>query len=232
MKKSAKFLAVIMAVAVVFAGCGSMSNAGKGALYGGGGGAALGTAIGALAGGKDGALLGAAIGAGVGAGAGALIGNKMDKKQAEIAQAMKDAQVEQVTDQNGFQAIKVVLPNGILFGFNSSVLNTTSQSELTKFAQTVVNEQGMDISIYGNTDNVGTLEANQKVSLARAQAVQNFLLGHGVPASRVISVVGLAYNNPVASNDTEAGRAQNRRVELFLTANQHMVNQAQAGTLQ
>lgn len=232
MKKSVKFLAVIMAAAVVFAGCGSMSNSGKGALYGGGGGAALGTIAGGLIGGKDGALIGAAIGAGVGAGAGALIGNKMDKKQAEIAQAMKDAQVEQVTDQNGFQAIKVVLPNGILFGFNSSELNATSQTELAKFAQTVVNEQGMDISIYGNTDNVGTHEVNQKVSLARAQAVQNYLLGHSVPAARIISVVGLAYDNPVASNDTEAGRAQNRRVELFLTANQHMVNQAQAGTLQ
>ncbi len=220
-----------MAAVMIFGGCSSMSNTGKGALYGGGGGTALGAAIGAMAGGGKGAAIGAAIGAGVGAGAGALIGNHMDKKQAEIAQAIKDADVEQVTDQNGLQAIKVTLPDGILFGFNSTALNAASQAALTQFASTVVNEPGLDISIYGNTDNVGTHAVNEKVSLQRAQSVQNFLLGHGVPSSRIISVMGLAYDNPVSDNSTEAGRAQNRRVEMFLTANQHMVQAAQAGTL-
>lgn len=232
MKKTnfVKALAIAMAVVLV-SGCSSMNNAGKGALYGGGGGAALGAVVGALAGGGKGAAIGAAIGTGVGAGAGALIGNHMDKKQAEIAAAMKDAEVEQVTDQNGLQAIKVVLPDGILFGFNSTALNDASKAALTQFATTVVNEPGIDISIYGNTDNKGTHEVNERVSLQRAQAVQNFLLGRGVPATRMISVMGLAYDNPIASNDTEAGRAQNRRVELFLTANQHMVQQAQEGKL-
>ncbi len=210
-----------------------MSNSGKGALYGGGGGAAVGAALGALISHDSGkgAAIGAAIGAGVGAGTGALIGHKMDKKQAEIEQAMKDAEVEKVTDQNGLQAIKVTMPDGILFGFNSTTLNAASQASLAQFANTIVNEPGMDISIYGNTDNVGTHEVNQRISFERAQSVQNYLLGHGVPASRMISVMGLAYDNPIADNSTEAGRAQNRRVELFLTANQQMVKQAEAGTL-
>jgi outer membrane protein OmpA-like peptidoglycan-associated protein len=208
-----------------------MNNSGQGALLGGGGGALLGAGIGALAGGGKGAAIGAAIGAGVGAGTGALIGKRMDKKQAEIAQALEDAKVEQVTDQNGLQAIKVTFPDGLLFGFNSTALSAASQNELAQFAGALSSEQGMDVSIYGNTDNRGTYQVNQRVSLERAQAVQNYLLGRGVPSSRIINVAGLSYDNPVADNATEAGRAQNRRVEIFLTANQHMVQQAEAGTL-
>ncbi len=136
-----------------------------------------------------------------------------------------------MTDQNGLQAIKVTFADGILFGFNSTALNTASQVALSNFAGSIVTEPGMDISVYGNTDNVGSHAVNEKVSLERAQAVQNFLLGKGVPAARMIAVQGLAYDNPIADNSTEAGRAQNRRVEIFLTANQHMVSQAEAGTL-
>lgn len=223
--------AIALALIFTVTSCGSWSNAGKGAAYGGGGGALLGAGIGALAGGSKGAAIGAAVGAGVGAGTGALIGNRMDKKQAEIAQAVKDAEVEQVTDDNGLQAIKVTFSDGILFGFNSTKLNTQSQISLAQFAGEIASEQGMDITILGNTDNVGTHAVNEKVSLERAQSVQNFLIGKGVPSKRIITVKGLAYDNPVASNDTEAGRAANRRVEIFLTANEHMIQQAESGTL-
>lgn len=223
--------AFVMAALFTVTSCADMNNTGRGAAYGGGGGALLGAGIGALAGGGKGAAIGAAIGAGVGAGTGALIGKRMDKKEAEIAQKVADAKVEQVTDNNGFQAIKVTFSDGILFGFNSTALNTESQVSLAQFAGEIQHEPGLDITIYGNTDNKGTHAINEKVSLERAQAVRNFLLGKGVPAARIISVQGLAYDNPVASNDTEAGRAQNRRVEIFLTANEHMVQQAEAGTL-
>ncbi len=223
--------AFCMAALFTVTSCADMSNTGRGAAYGGGGGALLGAGIGALAGGGKGAAIGAAIGAGVGAGTGALIGKRMDKKEAEIAQKVKDAQVEQVTDNNGLQAIKVTFSDGILFGFNSTALNTQSQVSLAQFAGEIQHETGLDITIYGNTDNVGTHQVNERVSLERAQSVRNFLLGKGVPAGRIISVQGLAYDNPVASNDTEAGRAQNRRVEIFLTANDHMIQQAEAGSL-
>ena len=97
-------------------GCSSMTNTGKGALIGGGGGAALGAGIGAIIGGGKGAAIGSAVGAGVGAGAGALIGKKMDKQQKELEEQLKQqAQVEQVKDQNGLQAIKVTFNGGILF---------------------------------------------------------------------------------------------------------------------
>ena len=230
--RTTKLSFAAFALAAIFAltSCASMNNTGRGALLGGGG-ALLGAGIGALAGGGKGAAVGAAIGAGVGAGTGALIGHRMDKKQEEIAQAIKDAEVEQVTDENGLQAIKVTFADGILFGFNSTALSTAAQTSLAQFAGQISNEQGLDITILGNTDNIGTHAVNQRISLERAQSVQNFLLGRGVPAGRIISVQGLAFDNPIASNDTEAGRAKNRRVEIFLTANAHMVRQAEAGTL-
>ncbi len=231
MKSSKLSIAALFAAGVMMAGCSSWSNTGKGAAYGAGGGALLGAGIGALAGGGKGAAIGAAVGAGVGAGAGTLIGKKMDKKQAEIAQQVKDAQVQEVTDQNGLQAIKVTFNDGILFGFNSSTLSTSSRESLSKFAGTIVTEPDMDITIYGHTDNVGTHEANEKVSTNRATAVQNYLVGQGVPSKQIIATKGLAYDSPVADNSTEAGRAQNRRVEIYLTANKNMVSQAEAGTL-
>ena len=231
--KTTKLSVAALFIAAMFlvSGCSSMNNTGKGALFGGGGGALLGAGIGALAGGSKGAAIGSAIGAGVGAGTGALIGNRMDKKQAEIAEKVKDAEVEQVTDNNGLQAIKVTFSDGILFGFNSTALSTQSQIALAQFAGEISGEPGLDITIYGNTDNKGTHEVNERVSLQRAQAVQNFLLGKGIPSGRIITVKGLAYDNPVATNDTDEGRAKNRRVEIFLTANEHMVQQAESGNL-
>ena len=86
------------------------------------------------------------------------------------------------------------------------------------------------MQIYGHTDNVGTRAANEKVSNARASEVMNYLTGAGVPKAR-LSSRGLAYDYPVASNDTEAGRAQNRRVEIYITANEDMIKAAQDGTL-
>lgn len=231
--KTTKLSVAALALAAVFmvTSCSTWNNTGKGAAYGGGGGALLGAGIGALAGGGKGALIGSAIGAGVGAGAGALVGRRMDKKQAEIAASVKDAQVEKVTDINGLQAIKVTFPDGILFGFNSTTLSNSAMASLSKLAVELANEPGIDVSVYGNTDNIGSYAANQKVSQRRAEVVSNYLVGHGVPVTRIIVVKGLAYDAPVASNDTEAGRAQNRRVDIFLTANDHMVREATTASL-
>ncbi|MCC8035336.1 MAG: hypothetical protein LIO77_05300 [Rikenellaceae bacterium] len=103
--KTTRLAIVALAIAAMFlAGCSSMSKTGKGALYGTGGGAAVGAGLGAIIGGGKGAGIGAAVGAGVGAGAGALIGSRMQKHQEEIAQAIPDADVETVEDDNGLQA--------------------------------------------------------------------------------------------------------------------------------
>jgi len=211
-------------------GCGSLNNAAKGGLIGGGGGAAIGAGIGALIGKGKGAAIGGAIGAVAGGVAGTLIGKKMDKQREELAR-ISGAQVDTCTDVNGFEAIRVTFDSGILFGFNSSKLSEDAKASLSKFATSLINNPQTDVQIYGHTDNVGTRAANDKVSTARANEVKSYLVNSGVPGGR-LSSKGLAYDYPVASNDTEAGRAQNRRVEIYITANEDMIKAAQDGTLQ
>ena len=226
--KNLKFTALFLAAIMMLASCGTMNNTGKGALIGGGGGAALGAGIGALIG--KGAAIGAAVGAAVGSGAGALIGKKMDKQKAEL-EKIENAQVSTVTDQNGLQAIKVTFDNGILFKLNSSTLNAVSKTALSQFAASLKNTPETDITIWGHTDNTGTLAVNERISAQRAEAVADFLVQNGIPRSRM-TTAGKAYHEPVASNDTEAGRAQNRRVDIYITANENMIKQAEQGTLQ
>jgi len=210
-------------------GCDSLNNAAKGGMIGAGGGAAIGAGIGALIGKGKGAAIGGAIGAIAGGTAGTLIGKKMDKQARELAQ-IAGAQVDTCTDVNGFEGIKVTFDEGILFGFNSSKLGQKAEASLSEFAKSLLNNPQTDVQIYGHTDNIGTRAANEKVSNARATEVKNFLSNAGVPKGRMTSK-GLAYDYPVASNDTDAGRAQNRRVEIYITANEDMIKAAQDGTL-
>lgn len=230
MKRTNLLTILVLSGSIILSGCASMSNTGKGAAIGAGGGAALGAGIGALVGKGKGAAIGAAVGGAVGAGTGALIGRKMDKQKKEL-EAIEGAKVETVTDVNDLQAIKVTFDNGILFATNSSQLSNASREALTKFANSLKNSPDTDVTIYGHTDNTGTREVNERVSKQRADAVANFLVGNGIARSR-ITTEGLAFDQPVADNSTAAGRAQNRRVEVFITANANMIKQAEAGTLQ
>ena len=234
MNKLAKNLGIsslAAAMLISLGGCSSMNNTGKGALIGGVGGAAAGAGIGALIGGGKGAGIGAAIGAAVGAGAGALIGRKMDKQKAELEQQLADAaKVETVTDSNGLQAIRVTFEGGILFPTNGTTLSASSKADLSKFAASLLQNPLTDVRIYGFTDDTGTLAVNQRVSTGRAEAVRNYLLNSGVASSRLYAE-GLPMTDYVASNATAEGRAQNRRVEIYILANQQMVQQAEQGTL-
>ena len=197
--------------------CSSFTKTGKGALIGGGGGAALGAGLGALIGGGKGAGIGSAIGAAVGAGAGALIGNRM-------------ATVEKTTDQNGLQAIKVTFEGGILFPTGKYTLSPQAQADLARFANSLKNNPDTNVQIYGFTDNTGSFAVNQRLSGERADAVMSFLANSGVSPTR-LSAQGIPMADYVASNETAAGRAQNRRVEIYITADANMIRQAQEGTL-
>ena len=208
-----------------------MTQTGKGALIGGGGGAAVGAGLGALIGGGKGAGIGSAIGAAVGAGAGALIGNKMDKQQKELQQELgQQATAEKTTDQNGLQAIKVTFEGGILFPTGKYSLNPQAQADLTRFAASLRQNPDTNVQIYGFTDNTGSFAVNQKLAGERADAVLSYLANSGVTPSR-LSAQGIPMADYVASNDTAAGRAQNRRVEIYITANKAMIAKAEAGTL-
>jgi len=153
----------------------------------------------------------------------------MDKQKAEL-EKIEGAKVETVTDVNNLQAIKVTFDSGILFATGKSNLSDASKTALTNFATSLKSTPETDVTIYGHTDNTGTREANERVSLQRAQAVSAFLNQNGIATERM-TVKGMAFDQPVADNATAEGRAQNRRVEVFITANETMINQAEAGTL-
>jgi len=220
-----KVIISLMCAITVLSGCGNMSNLSKGSLIGGSGGAAVGAGIGALIGEGKGAAIGAAIGSVVGAGAGAIIGNKMDKKAEELA-AIQGASIDTVTDANNLKSIKVTFDSGILFPTNGTSLSDASKDALRKFANTMADMPDTDLTIQGHTDNTGTRAVNDRISRQRAEAVSNYLKSCGMNADR-FSVEGLAYDVPVASNDTAEGRAQNRRVEIYITANEQMIADAE-----
>lgn len=222
-----------LCLAIVMSGCSSMSSTAKGGIIGGASGAAVGAGVGALVSKNKakGALIGAAAGAAVGTTAGVLIGKKMDKKKKELA-ALEAAKVEDATDVNGLQAIKVTFDSGILFGFNSSALSADSKKVLADFAAKLNGDMTeTNVNVYGHTDNTGSYEANVNTSNRRAKAVADYLIANGVAASR-ITAEGLSYDYPVADNSTDAGRKLNRRVEIYISANSEMIKQAEAGTLE
>lgn len=233
MKILKKFTALCLAVTMLFGvSCSTMNKTGKGALIGGGGGAAVGAGIGALIGGGKGAGIGAAIGSAVGAGAGALIGQKMDKQQKELeAELAQQAKVEQTTDSNGLQAIKVTFDGGILFPTGKYSLNPSAQADLTKFAVNLIQNPDTDVAITGYTDNTGSYAVNEKLSGQRANAVRDYLMNCGVAANR-LTAKGIPMAGYVASNDTPEGRALNRRVEITVYANEKMIKEAEAQTAQ
>lgn len=220
-----KLFAMLLCVGIVFMGC---NNTQKGAAIGTGGGAALGAIIGKLAGNT---AVGAVVGAAVGAGTGAIIGKHMDKVKAE-AEQVEDAQVEEVTDANGLDAVKVTFDSGILFATNKSDLNSAAKNSLAKFAQVLNNNKTCDVAIYGHTDNTGNDGINVPLSVQRATSVSDYLKSCGVSASQIKTVEGQGSSNPVADNSTEAGRQQNRRVEVYMYASQEMITAAENGTLQ
>ena len=236
--KTVKSIIILLSACLIFSGCG-MTNTAKGGLIGGGGGAALGALIGGVVGHGKGAAIGAAVGTAVGAGAGVLIGKKMDKAAAQ-AEQIEGAEVEQVTDNNGLQAVKVTFYSGILFSTGNSALSSSAKASLSKFANNVLNQnRDMDVAIYGYTDNQGwrnstaeqSYQKNMDLSQERAQSVSSYLLACGASASQIKTVEGLGETNPVADKSTEAGRQENRRVEVYMYASQQMIQQAEAGTL-
>ena len=228
--KSLKSIAVALCAALVLAGC-NMSNTGKGALIGAGGGAGLGAIVGAIAGNT---AIGAVIGGAVGAGAGAIIGKKMDKAKKE-AEAVQNAQVEAVTDANGLEAVKVTFDSGILFATGKADLSSTAKTSLFQFANVLKSNADCDVAVQGYTDNAGwkgktaeqSQQKNLELSQQRAQSVTNYLLSQGVSTTQIRSTMGYGESNPVADNSTAAGKAQNRRVEVYMYASQKMIQEAQ-----
>lgn len=221
---STNISALFLSSALLLTSCDTVQNANnqqKGTVIGAAAGAVLGGVLGNNIGKGGRAPVGAVLGGVIGGVAGNAIGRKMDNQAKEIKETLPGAEVERVGE-----GIKVTLPESIInFGFDSSELTATGKENLDKLAQVLANNPDTNINIYGHTDSKGTDEYNQSLSERRAASVKNYLASKGVSASRLFPM-GVGEKEPKASNDTEAGRAQNRRVEFAITANQEMIQDA------
>ena len=219
--------AYFIAGSLLLTSCESVQNANntqKGAAIGTAAGAVIGGILGNNIGKGGNAPLGAVLGGVVGGVAGGVIGDKMDKQAKEIKETLPGAEVERVGE-----GIKVTLnENTVNFDFNSANLTTLAKTNLDKLVTVLKNNPDTNINIYGHTDSIGSDAVNLRISSQRAAAVKNYFVANGISASRMFTE-GLGKSSPIASNDTDAGRAKNRRVEFAITANEKMINDAKSG---
>ena len=191
--------------------CSSLNRKEKGGIIG----AAAGGTIGGLIGKNNGGTAkGAIIGAAVGGTIGAVIGHQMDQQAKELDQNIAGAKVERVGE-----GIQVTFESGILYEFDSDVVRGEARRNLTELARSLDKYPESNVLIVGHTDSVGTADYNRRLSERRAAAAADFLASQGVARSR-LQTRGLGEDEPVASNATDSGRGQNRRVEVAIYANE------------
>lgn len=198
------------------------NNTTKGGAIGAGAGAAIGGVIGHKSGNT---VVGAIIGATVGGATGAVIGRQMDKQAEELQRDLKGATVERVGE-----GILITFNSGLKFNFNSYELEPTMKSNLDDLAKTLNKYDDTDILIEGHTDSSGEDAYNMTLSNERADNVRDYLKSKGVKSGR-IETKGYGESQPLESNDSEAGRAKNRRVEVAIYANKKMKKMAENGEL-
>jgi outer membrane protein OmpA-like peptidoglycan-associated protein len=203
-------LAALAAASIGLAGCQSMSDRQRHTAVGAGAGAAGGAVIGKATGGN--AATGAAVGAAVGAVAGNLWSKRMEDKRAEMNRATQGTGIEVARTSDN--QLKVNVPSDFSFDSGSAMIKPQMRPVLDQFAQGLSANQR--VTIVGHTDNVGGDALNDRLSLDRASSVREYLQTRGIDPSRIL-VNGRGEAQPIASNDTAQGRAENRRVEVFLS---------------
>lgn len=175
---------------------------------------AIGAGVGALAGaaiGRD--VKGAAIGAGVGALGGYVWSRQMEAKKQAMEQATVGTGV--AVTQTADNQLKLNIPSDISFDVNRADIKANLRPILDQFASGLQNQPNTEVRIIGHTDSTGSDELNDRLSLQRAQSARDYLAARGVDSRRVV-IAGRGEHEPVADNGSEAGRARNRRVEIFL----------------
>lgn len=218
MRKVKYLFVVIVGAAILLPGCASMNKTQKGAAVGTATGAAAGAVIGRAAGNT---ALGAIIGATVGGVTGAVIGKQMDKQAEELKKEVPDATVERVGE-----GIIVELSDKVLFDFGKADLTSASQQSLNKIVEVFNKYPDTNVEVQGHTDSKGSVDYNQGLSIRRATNVSNYLANKGIVTSR-LTVKGYGEKAPKYDNETDEGRAQNRRVEFLITANEKMKAEAE-----
>jgi outer membrane protein OmpA-like peptidoglycan-associated protein len=220
MRKALAF--VLTASMILFCmSCASMSKSQKGAAVGGAAGAVVGGVIGRAAGST---VIGVILGAAIGGVAGAYIGKYMDRQAKEIEKEVEGAEVNRVGE-----GIRLTFKSSLLFDLDKATLKPESEVTLTDLANVFNKYPDTDILIEGHTDSTGSEEYNLTLSRARAQSVANYLAQKNVFPTR-FTIMGYGESQSIASNDTEEGRAQNRRVELGIVANEKLKEEAKEKT--
>ncbi|MCB4811597.1 OmpA family protein [Methylovorus menthalis] len=202
---------LLLALAVT--GCANMTETQKGTAKGAGIGAGVGAVVGALAGGGKGAAIGAAVGAGAGAIGGNVWSRRMEeqKQQMEQATAGTGVQVSQTADNR----LKLDIPSDISFDSGKSDIKPNFRPVLDSFAQSLTANPATKVTIVGHTDNTGTDAVNNPLSLNRAAHARDYLVTRGAAASR-FTTEGRGSHEPLVENNSDANRAKNRRVEIFV----------------
>jgi outer membrane protein OmpA-like peptidoglycan-associated protein len=208
---NSRMLIAMSATAIAVAGCadmnlGNLSQTQKGTAVGAGVGALAGAAIG---GDTRGAVVGGLLGA-----AGGYVWSKhmQDKKMAmERATMGSGVQVSQTPDNQ----LKLNIPSDLSFDTGRADIKPNMRPILDQFASGLSNQPNTEIRIIGHTDNTGSDAVNDPLSVQRAQAARQYLAARGVDPNRIV-IAGRGEREPIADNRTDAGRAQNRRVEIFL----------------
>jgi outer membrane protein OmpA-like peptidoglycan-associated protein len=215
--KIATICIAIGTTSVIGTGCSSLTKTQKGAAIGAAGGGAIGAIIGKKAGNT---AVGAIIGGAIGGTAGALIGKKMDKQAEEIKRTVPGAEVIAAGE-----GLIVKFDSGILFDTDKSDLKSEAMTNIANLATSMKNNPETNIMVIGHTDADGTDTYNQALSLRRANSVMSYAIAQGIAASR-LTPVGKGETEPIADNTTAAGKAQNRRVEIVIVANDQLKNEA------
>jgi outer membrane protein OmpA-like peptidoglycan-associated protein len=188
----------------------ALNKAEQGAIVGAGAGGVAGAVIGKATGST---VRGAIIGAAVGGVAGAVIGHQMDKQAEELAYDLPGATVQRIGE-----GIAVTFPDGLLFGFDSDRLGSAASDNLRKLAASLKKYPNTRTLIVGHTDSDGSAQYNRELSSRRSLSAANFITGEGIDRAR-ISTAGRGEVEPIATNDSDDGRRQNRRVEIAIYTN-------------
>jgi outer membrane protein OmpA-like peptidoglycan-associated protein len=210
---TAKPLIALLAGTLAISGCASMSESQQTTATGAGLGAATGAIIGAIAGGGKGAAIGAAAGTAVGAAGGYVWSKRMEKQRQQMEAATEGTGVSVV--QTADNRLKIQIPSDISFDTGKATIKPELQPVLDRFATTLIENPVTNVHIIGHTDSTGSDAVNNPLSVRRAMSARDYLAARGIAATRV-SVDGRGSREPSADNNTDAGRARNRRIEIFV----------------
>lgn len=210
-----KIGSLVLAVTMATAGCTGMSDTQRGTATGAGIGAGLGAVLGAVTGPGGGgrAAGGAAIGAAIGAVAGNIWSNKMENQKRAMEQAAQGTGVQ--VSHTADDRLKLDIPSDISFNTGRADIQPNFRGVLDRFASTLTENPGTVVTIIGHTDNTGTDAINNPLSMERAARTRDYLTGRGVAPYR-FSVDGRGSHEPLVANDSDANRARNRRVEIYV----------------